>query len=173
MGLRDSGVIQADKQICPKCWKNNTYGNGYNTTKNGSIPKYYCRGCCKNFQIGFKSADGFLKLYKAGYCLQEIATLHGVTRQYVGQVIKTHLDYIPRDRSKAMLLFHDKWGSPRYTLKSQPLTKCTICNGNVSTCHDGSKREICSKCWLKTPEGKARNAERQRKKKVFTYIGTE
>lgn len=106
-----------------------------------------------------KLADLFLELYKAGNSLQEIADLYNISRERVRQILKTHPDYVARKKNETMILFCEKKGIPR-KIHALPLTKCIVCNGTVSTTHEGIKREHCARCWKKyTPEGRAYNVE--------------
>lgn len=93
-----------------------------------------------------KLASEFLELYKAGNSLQEIAALYNISRERIRQIISTHFDYNPRNRTSRMSLYYKKRAMKNFNPQHKGSLECIICKWKVYTPNVGEEFHICSKC---------------------------
>lgn len=92
-----------------------------------------------------KFAFEFLELYKAGSSLEEISTLYNLSRERVRQIIRTHPEYIPRNRSERMALYYQKTKSLALE-QAKGTLECLNCHEKIPLSKLGKEYIVCAKC---------------------------
>lgn len=91
-----------------------------------------------------KLAPKFLELYKSSKSLQEIADLYNISRERVRQIISTHPDYNPRDRTTRMALYYEKAEVLKFEGKG--VWECLVCHCKAPIPGLGKEFGVCSIC---------------------------